>query len=129
MHYWSLIFWIVNLFSLQTVAPQEATSFARSLPQQPVNKGKVWLVFLAGATGLFGAAVAIEKNSSLFPAIAKANQAMAATKAAQKASHALLMRNIALASFCLMSKLRARSHNEIARTANCQIVGIAISLF
>lgn len=69
---------------VQTVAPQEATSFARALPQKPVNKGKVWLIFLAGATGLFGAALAIERNSALFPAIAKANQAMAATKAAQK---------------------------------------------
>ena len=75
---------IEQFFSVQTVPPQEATSFAKSLQPQPVNKGKIWLIFLAGATGLFGAAVALEKNSTLFPAIAKANQALAATKAAQK---------------------------------------------
>jgi hypothetical protein len=66
------------------MAPQDATSFARTLPKQAVNKGKIWIIFLLGATGLFGAALAIEKNSTFFPAIAKANQAMAATKAAQK---------------------------------------------
>lgn len=76
-------------FPPQTVPPQEASSLAKPLQQQSVNKGKIWLIFLAGATGLFGAAVAIEKNSTLFPAIAKANQAMAATKAAQKVSNFL----------------------------------------
>lgn len=71
----------------QTVAPSEATSFARTLPKQTVNKGKIWVIFLLGATGLFGAALAIERNSKLFPAIARANQALAATKAAQKVRH------------------------------------------
>jgi hypothetical protein len=69
---------------LQTVAPQDATSFARTLPKQKVNKGKIWVIFLLGATGLFGAALAIERNTTFFPAIAKANQALAATKKAQK---------------------------------------------
>ena len=70
--------------AVQTVAPQDATSFARTLPKQRVNKGKVWLLFLAGATTLFGAALALEKSSALFPAIAKANQAIAATRETQK---------------------------------------------
>jgi len=73
---------------IQTVAPSEATSFARTLPKQTVNKGKIWVIFLLGATGLFGAALAIERNSKLFPAIARANQALAATKAAQKRKEA-----------------------------------------
>ena len=66
------------------MAPQEATSFARPLPKQKVNKGKIWVVFLVGATGLFAGALAFERNSKLFPAIARANQALAASKAAQK---------------------------------------------
>ena len=106
------------IFLLQTVPPQEATSLAKSLQQQPVNKGKIWLIFLAGATGLFGAAVAIEKNSALFPAIAKANQAMAATKAAQKvyrsfqASLAFLemifgqLRTQQTRRFCIVQRMR-----------------------
>lgn len=69
---------------IQTVAPKDATSFARELPKQKVNKTKIWGIFLLAATGLFGAAVAVERNSRFFPAIAKANQALAATKAAQK---------------------------------------------
>ena len=67
---------------MQSVAPQDVTSLARSLPKQKVNKGKVWLIFLAGAGALFGSAVAIERNSKLFPAIAKANQAMVASRSA-----------------------------------------------
>lgn len=60
------------------------TGLARSLPKQKVNKGKVWLIFLAGAGALFGAAIAVERNSKLFPAIAKANQAMTASRSASQ---------------------------------------------
>ena len=69
---------------LQTVAPQDATSYAKPLKAQPVKKGRIWGLFLVGATGLFGGAVALERNSNFFPAIAKANQAIAATREAQK---------------------------------------------
>lgn len=77
---------------MQTVAPQDATKFARQLKAEPVKKGRVWGLFLLGATGLFGGAVALEKNSSFFPAIAKANQALAATKAAQKVSVSVVLK-------------------------------------
>lgn len=74
----------IGSFWLQTVAPQDATSFAKPLKSQPVNKSRIWGLFLLGATALFGGAVALERNSSFFPAISKANQALAATKEAQK---------------------------------------------
>ena len=61
------------------------TSLARPLKAQTVNKGKVWLVFILGAAGLFGAAVLLENNERFFPAISRANKAMAATRKAQQA--------------------------------------------
>ena len=61
------------------------TSLARPLKAQTVNKGKVWLVFVLGAAGLFGAAVLLENNERFFPAISRANKAMAATRKAGQA--------------------------------------------
>lgn len=66
---------------LQTVTLDEATAAAKPLPQQPVRTGRVWALIGLGAAGVFGAAVAVENNEAWFPAIAKANKAMAATKA------------------------------------------------
>ncbi|KAK9862288.1 hypothetical protein WJX84_005881 [Apatococcus fuscideae] len=61
---------------LQTVAPSTATEVAKPLKSQPVDKNKIWLLFGAGAAGVFGTAVLLENNERLFPAIAKANKAM-----------------------------------------------------
>ncbi len=55
-------------------------SAAKPIPQQQVNKGKVWLIFVLGAASLFGAAVVLENNSTFFPAISRANRAMSITR-------------------------------------------------
>ena len=65
---------------MQTVAPSAATGVAKPLKTQPVDKNKVWLLFGAGAAGIFTTAVLLENNERLFPAIAKANQAMRAAQ-------------------------------------------------
>lgn len=51
---------------------------AKPLPKQEnIDKGKVWTVFIGGAASLFLVTVAAENNKSWFPAIARANEAMA----------------------------------------------------
>ncbi|KAK9845963.1 hypothetical protein WJX81_007015 [Elliptochloris bilobata] len=70
---------------LPTVEPASVMSLAKPLKAQSVNKGKVWLVFVLGAAGLFSAAVLLENNERFFPAISRANKAMAATRKAMQA--------------------------------------------
>ena len=60
------------------------TSLARPLKAQTVNKGKVWLVFVLGAAGLFSGAILLENNERFFPAISRANKAMTATRKAMQ---------------------------------------------
>lgn len=67
---------------LATVPPETALQAARPLPQRPVDKGRIWLVLIVGASALFGATVLLENRASWFPAIAKANQAMKSAAAA-----------------------------------------------
>lgn len=69
---------------MQTAAPSEAISAAKALPQQEVNKGKVWLLLAGGSAVLFGATIFLEKQSQLFPAISKANQAMTQSRSARQ---------------------------------------------
>lgn len=68
----------------QTVPPATVSSLARALPQQKVDKGRIWLVFILGAAGLFGGTVLLENNDRFFPAISKANKAMATARAKQE---------------------------------------------
>lgn len=65
---------------LQTVAPSTATSIAKPLKSQSVDKNKIWLLFAAGGAGLLGTAILLEQNEKLFPAIARANKAMRAAQ-------------------------------------------------
>jgi putative intracellular protease/amidase len=66
---------------LQTVSTSEALQAAKPLTQsQAVEKGKVWILLCGGAAGLFAATLLLENQSKLFPAIARANQAMAAAR-------------------------------------------------
>ena len=67
---------------VQTVAPSAVTDSAKPLAQPKVDKGRVWLIFLVGAGGLFAGTVLLENNESLFPAIAKSNKVLAASKKA-----------------------------------------------
>jgi hypothetical protein len=69
----------------QVVPPATVSSLAKPLPQQKVEKGKVWAIFLVGAAGLFGGTILLENNERLFPAIAKANKAMEMARQAQQA--------------------------------------------
>ncbi|KAK9830417.1 hypothetical protein WJX72_011648 [[Myrmecia] bisecta] len=70
--------------AIETVSASSVTEQARSLPKQQVKKGEVWLVFLLGAASLFGATVLLENNENFFPAISKANKALAETKKQQQ---------------------------------------------
>ncbi|KAG7667753.1 hypothetical protein NADE_002608 [Nannochloris sp. 'desiccata'] len=69
---------------LQTVPPDQVTSLAKPLKVQTVNKNRIWLLFVLGASSLFGITVVAENNESWFPAISKANKALAASTAAAK---------------------------------------------
>jgi hypothetical protein len=63
---------------MQMATASEAMQAAKPLSAtEPVNKGKVWLLLCGGAAGLFALAVLTENNESFFPAIARANQALA----------------------------------------------------
>lgn len=72
------------LAELQTVPADQVTSLAKPLRVQTVNKGRVWLLFILGASSLFGATILAENNETFFPAISRANKAMAASAAALK---------------------------------------------
>lgn len=61
---------------LQTVPADQIVSMAKPLPQQTVNKGRIWLLFILGASALFGGTVVLENNEEWFPAITRANKAM-----------------------------------------------------
>ena len=71
---------------LQTVPAEQMTSMAKPLKEQPVNKGKIWLLFILGASSLFGATVLLENNEAWFPAISKANRAMKTARARAEAA-------------------------------------------
>lgn len=63
---------------MQTVPVSQVTQMAKPLPKQPsIDKTKVWTVVIGGAAGLFLLTIAAENNKSWFPAIARANEAMA----------------------------------------------------
>lgn len=71
---------------LQTVTTDQATQMAKPLKQQKVNKGKVWMLLIFGASALFGVTIVFENNEKFFPAIARANRAMTATMKAMEAA-------------------------------------------
>jgi hypothetical protein len=61
------------------------TQMAKPLPNQQVDKGKVWALLVGGAVILFTSTLAAEDNGGWFPAIKKANEAMqAARKSAEE---------------------------------------------
>jgi hypothetical protein len=76
---------------------------ARALPKQYIDKGKVWTVFIGSAASLFILTVAAENNGSWFPAIARANAAMAQArkKAEQVSARTLVVRSVALCCILL----------------------------
>lgn len=59
-------------------------SRARPLVQQEqADNRKVWLLLCGGAAGLFAATLLLENNSSFFPSIARANQALSNPESSQ----------------------------------------------
>lgn len=72
------------LAELQTVSADQVTSLAKPLKVQTVNKSRIWLLFVFGASSLFGLTVVAENNETFFPAISRANKALAASAAALK---------------------------------------------
>lgn len=69
------------LAEVTTVTPSEAIAAAKPLPKAPVDKGRIWLLFAVGAAAVFGVALAAERVEAAFPAIAKANRAVAESRA------------------------------------------------
>ena len=66
----------MRVFGVQT--PSSLEQAAKPLvAAQSVGKGKIWLLICGGAAGLFAATVLLENNKTFFPAISRANQAMA----------------------------------------------------
>ena len=65
---------------LQTVPLQSAIEAAKPIKSQPLNKGRVWGILLLSAAALFGVTTVLENNEQLFPAIARANKAIAASR-------------------------------------------------
>jgi hypothetical protein len=67
-------------WAYESVPAAQVSEMARPLPKQQIDKPKVWTTFVGGAAVLFLTTIALENNSSLFPAIAKANQAASEAK-------------------------------------------------
>lgn len=53
---------------------------APPLSQRPVSKAKVWTVLCGGAAGLFALTILAENSKTFFPAISRANDALASQK-------------------------------------------------
>lgn len=54
-----------SLAEITTVTAQQATEMAKPLKQQEVKKGRVWALFVLGATALFGSTGWWSENCSL----------------------------------------------------------------
>lgn len=67
-----------------TPSVEQMQAMAKPFKKQEVNKGRVWLLFVLGASSLFGITVLVENNGAWFPAIAKANKAMKASMKAME---------------------------------------------
>jgi len=93
------------LLLLQTVTVADAVASARPLAAQPVRKGKVWLLLAGGAAALFGGTILLENNEQFFPAIARANKAIARSREQQQAwctGSTWLPDSLTLRAQCLM---------------------------
>jgi len=65
---------------IQTVSADELINSAKPIRiTQKINKGRIWLLIILGASSLFSTTVVLENNESWFPAISRANKAMRAT--------------------------------------------------
>lgn len=63
---------------IQYIPNDQVTQQAKPLVlKKAVEKDKVWVLFIGGAIVLFTGTLAIENNDNFFPAIARANKAMA----------------------------------------------------
>lgn len=65
---------------IQTVSADELINSAKPIKiTQKINKGRIWLLIILGASSLFSTTIVLENNESWFPAISRANKAMRAT--------------------------------------------------
>lgn len=73
--------------AVEYVSPNidQMQAMAKPFKRQEVNKGRIWLLFVLGASSLFGVTILVENNGAWFPAIAKANKAMKASMKAMEA--------------------------------------------
>lgn len=69
---------------IQTVPASAVTDYAKPFKKQPVDKFRIWVVLIGGAAVLFIGTVASENNSGWFPAISKANKALAMARQASQ---------------------------------------------
>jgi len=68
---------------IQTVSPREVSEMGAPLKVQKVEKKKVWLVFIIGASTLFAFTNIIENYSGWFPSVKRANEAMSTRRKRQ----------------------------------------------
>lgn len=64
----------------QTVPVSQVLETARPLPKQTIDKPTVWVAFIGGAIAVFGVTVLAENNEKFFPAISRANAAIAMSR-------------------------------------------------
>lgn len=97
---------------------EQMQSKAKPFKKQEVNKGRIWLLFVLGASSLFGVTVLVENNSAWFPAIAKANKAMQASMKAMEEQEKLA------AMQALENEIQEKEKVEQDRLENAVLAGI-----
>lgn len=97
---------------------EEMQSKAKPFKKQEVNKGRIWLLFVLGASSLFGVTVLVENNSAWFPAIAKANKAMQASMKAMEEQEKLA------AMQAVENEIQEKEKVEQDRLENAVLAGI-----
>ena len=102
-------------------------SMAKPFKKQEVNKGRVWLLFVLGASSLFGVTVLVENNSAWFPAIYRANKAMKASmKAMEEKEKEMMTMNSGGGEFVEESNMvqSGASYSSSSTTEEAVLAGI-----
>jgi len=111
-----------SLAEIQTVPADQVTSLAKPLKVQKVNKERIWLLLILGASSLFGITVLLENNEQWFPAISRANRAMATSK--KMSEQQLANSAIEQAEFEDRLQEVVKERNEDARLESAVLAGL-----
>ena len=74
----------VNTVCLQAATMSDLKNASSTPVAKPVNKTKIWVLLCGGAAGLFALTILSERNTGIFPAISRANEALEAQRAKNK---------------------------------------------